>query len=75
MYGQMVDPTSDAVKTCHNRSNYLAIEARDEKQLRLNSEFSTDHRRWFVPGWIIRENVAPKGNDLRVVPGFVRSNL
>jgi len=43
MYGQMVDPASDAVITCHNRSNYLAIEARDEKQLRLNSEFSMDH--------------------------------
>jgi hypothetical protein len=43
MYGQMVDPASDAVKTRHNRSNYLVIEAPDEKQLRLNSEFSTDH--------------------------------
>jgi len=43
MYGQMVNPASDAVKTRHNRPNHLAIEARDEKQLRLNSEFSTDH--------------------------------
>jgi hypothetical protein len=39
----MVNPSSDSVKTRHNRSNHLVINDRDEKQLWLNGEFSANH--------------------------------